>query len=246
MANVYHDLGRDRAVKVRHLFNAIAPRYDLINDVQSLGLHRLWKRRLVALSGLRRDDRALDLCCGTGDIAAALASRGARVAAVDFSLPMIERAWTRGGQKGQPVLFIQGDALRIPFPDNSFDAVTMSYGLRNLADFEQGVREMWRVARPGGRLLILDFGKPERPLWRYLYFGYLRFFVPMFGWVFGGNAQAYAYILESLRHYPAPSGVADWLTACACVQVRIIRFLGGVMTIHYGEKPRSGSILGKT
>jgi demethylmenaquinone methyltransferase/2-methoxy-6-polyprenyl-1,4-benzoquinol methylase len=237
MANSYYDGGTDRAAKVNRLFAAIAPRYDLINDLQSFGLHRFWKRRLVQLSGVRKGDRALDICCGTGDIAALLAVRGARVAALDFSRPMIEIAL----QRGQPIaanraLFVQGDALHLPFAQEAFDVVTMGYGLRNLASFQQGVREMYRVTKPGGRLLILDFGKPDWLPWRYFYFTYLKCCVPVFGQVFCGNSRAYGYILESLRHYPAQHGVAGLMRACPCVNVQIIRFLGGVMTINYGEK----------
>ena len=238
MANSYYDGGTDRAVKVNRLFDAIAPRYDLINDWQSFGLHRLWKKSLVRLSGVRQGDRALDICCGTGDIAMGLAGEGARVIALDFSRPMLARALQRSQlTAANPAIFVQGDALRLPFAADAFDVVTMGYGLRNLANFEQGVREMYRVAKPGGRLLILDFGKPDWRPWRYCYFLYLRCCVPVFGQVFCGNSRAYGYILESLRHYPAQHGVAGMMQACPCVKVRIIRFLGGVMTINYAEKP---------
>jgi ubiquinone/menaquinone biosynthesis methyltransferase len=239
MANEYYDAGDDRAAKVRRLFNDIAPRYDLINDWQSFGLHRYWKRRLLRLSGAGEGTRALDVCCGTGDIAMALAARGAQVSAVDFSESMLARARQRSARLGgpRPVEFIQGDALRLPFPDDTFDVVTMGYGLRNLAQFERGVRELYRVARPGGRILILEFGKPEWAWWRRLYFAYLGVCVPVFGRIFCRNARAYEYILESLSHYPAQHGVAQWLRACPCVNDRIVRFLGGVMTINYGEKP---------
>jgi demethylmenaquinone methyltransferase / 2-methoxy-6-polyprenyl-1,4-benzoquinol methylase len=160
------------------------------------------------------------------------------VAAMDFSLPMIETARRRGGPPlDHPVLFLQGDALRIPFAEDSFDVVTMGYGLRNLADFAGGISEMFRVTRPGGRVLILDFGKPEWTPWRWAYFAYLRFVVPVFGFLFCGNARAYAYILESLRYYPAQRGVAELMTHRGFVKTRIVRFLGGVMTINYGEKP---------
>jgi SAM-dependent methyltransferase len=132
--------------------------------------------------------------------------------------------------------FIRGDAQRLPFVEGSFDIVTVGYGLRNLASWEAGLEEMQRVAKPGGRLLVLDFGKPNNRLWRGLYFSYLRFFVPCLGRVFCGDARAYAYILESLKHYPAQEGVAAKMRALGLVNVLLVNLLGGVMSINYGEK----------
>ncbi len=238
MANEYYDPGNERAPKVRQLFDQIAPRYDLINDLQSFGLHRYWKRRLLHLSGAQPGVRAVDVCCGTGDIALALARRGSQVSALDFSEAMLAQARRRSAARPELALeFFQGDAMRLPFAAHSFDVATMGYGLRNLASGEQGVRELCRVVRPGGKILILDFGKPEWLPWQRVYFGYLAFCVPIFGWLFCRNASAYAYILESLRHYPAQQGVDRWLRASGCVNTRIIRFLGGVMTINYAETP---------
>jgi len=214
---------------VRNLFGAIAPRYDLINDLQSFWLHRLWKRRLLHLSEPKNGDRALDVCCGTGDIASGLAQRGATVCGLDFSAEMLAVA-TR--KRPQP-LWIQGDAQHLPFRDQIFDIVTVGYGLRNLTDWRLGISEMRRVAKPGARLLFLDFGKPQNPLWRTVYFAYLRTAVPVHGKIFCGNAAAYAYILESLRDYPAQAGVAAELENAGCREVRTINLLGGVMSIHF-------------
>ena len=245
MSNRYYEPGEQRGARVNDLFAAIAPRYDLINDLQSFGLHRWWKRRLVRLANPGPGSPALDLCCGTGDVAFALAARGAVVTGLDFSGPMLTVARRRGdavSQPGSPSAgrvseFLQGDAQKIPFPDASFDVVTVSYGLRNLASWEAGLLEMWRVARPGGRLLVLDFGKPDNALWRSLYFAYLRLFVPLFGRIFCGDSQTHAYILESLKHYPAQHGVAAKMRKLGCRDVRIVPLLGGVMTINHGVKP---------
>jgi demethylmenaquinone methyltransferase / 2-methoxy-6-polyprenyl-1,4-benzoquinol methylase len=197
--------------------------------------------------------RALDVCCGTGDIALALAQRGADVTGLDFSPAMLEMARARsrkseaGDQKSEvgtpssvlrPPVFLQGDAQQLPFPDHSFDAVTIGYGLRNLSSCETGLREMRRVARPGGRLVVLDFGKPPNPLWRAIYFAHLKISVPLMGWLFAGNADAYAYILESLKHYPAQQGVAEKMRELNLSNVRVINLLGGAMAINYGEKPK--------
>jgi len=251
VANTFYDPGDQRAAKVHDLFSRIAPRYDLINDLQSFGLHRHWKRRVIQLGRPQPGQRALDLCCGTGDLALGLARRGAQVAGLDFSGRMLERAAKRrpGNSNRQPEepqhalpapLFVCGDAQHIPFSDNSFDIVTVGYGLRNLASWETGLREMQRVVKPGGRLVVLDFGKPDNALWRGLYFGYLKLFVPCLGRIFCGDASAYAYILESLRHYPAQQGVAAKMRELGLSNVRVINLLGGVMSINYGEKRSDG------
>lgn len=240
MANKFYDPSEARAARVNDLFAAIAPRYDLINDLQSLGLHRAWKRRLVTLAEPRRGRTALDLCCGTGDVAFALAARGAEVTGLDFSAPMLAVAARRSAAIPDSAFraphFLQGDAQNIPFPDHAFDVVTISYGLRNLADLERGLREMLRVLKPGGRLLVLDFGKPDNAAWRALYFGYLRWLVPVFGKLLCGDAATHAYILESLKHYPGQRGVDAKMRELGCVNPRIVNLLGGIMSINVGEK----------
>ncbi len=246
MGNQFYVAGERRAERVNDLFAAIAPRYDLINDLQSFGLHRWWKRRLLRLAAVKPGDTALDLCCGTGDVAFALAAAGARTTGMDFSAPMLEVAKARkvqgsrfkvqSGAADNPQ-FLQGDALHTPFPDAHFDLVTISYGLRNLASVDDGLREMWRVLKPGGRLLVLDFGKPDHAAWRGAYFAYLRFAVPVFGRDFCKNAAAYASILASLQHYPAQRGVDEKLRALGAADARVVNFLGGVMSINVAEKP---------
>jgi demethylmenaquinone methyltransferase/2-methoxy-6-polyprenyl-1,4-benzoquinol methylase len=240
VSNVFYAPGEPRAAKVNDLFAAIARRYDLLNDLQSFGLHRRWKRRVVELAQVKTGDRALDLCCGTGDLAFALARRGAETTGLDFSEKMLEVAAARQRNLKSQISnlkFIQGDAQQIPFPDNSFDIVTVGYGLRNLASWERGLNEMFRVARPGTRLIVLDFGRPPNALWRSLYFTHLKISVPLIGWLFCGNSQAYAYILESLKHYPAQLAVAEKMRALKLANVRVINLLGGAMAINYGEKP---------
>lgn len=239
MSNEFYAPGEQRAAKVNDLFARIARRYDVLNDLQSFGLHRNWKRRVLELAGVQPGNRALDLCCGTGDIAFGLAKKGAETTGLDFSLQMLEVAARRHLKSPNPRLnFMQGDAQSLPFADNLFDAVTVGYGLRNLTSWERGVEEMARVARPGGRLIVLDFGKPANALWRAVYFTHLRISVPLIGLLFCGNASAYAYILESLKHYPAQLAVADKMRALKLENIRVINLLGGAMAINYGEKPR--------
>lgn len=234
--NKFYQPGEQRAARVGDLFATIARRYDLINDLQSLGLHRRWKRALLKLADIKPGERALDLCCGTGDIALALQAAGADVTGVDFSPAMLAIARERA--KSAPRLkFLQGDALNIPLDSNSFDVVTVGYGLRNLASWEKGLEEMARVAKPGGRLLVLDFGKPENKVWRAIYFTALRRIVPWFGKIFCRDAAPYAYIYESLRDYPAQRGVAAKMEAMGCTGVVVRDILGGAMSLHYCRTP---------
>jgi ubiquinone/menaquinone biosynthesis methyltransferase len=234
MSSEYYTAGPERSHRVRQLFSRIASRYDLINDLQSFGLHRLWKRTLIRSAKICGEETALDVCCGTGDLALRLAHAGARVVGSDFTPEMLVQARERSGQ----VVWVQADALELPFPAESFDVVTVGYGLRNLSDFSAGVRELVRVVKPGGKLLILDFGKPANAFWRASYFTYLRIIVPVFGRIFCGDSAAYSYILESLEHYPAQEGVTVLLHQSDCA-VRVKNFFGGAMSLHIATKARS-------
>jgi len=240
MMNTYYDPGAQRATKVNELFTRIAGRYDLINDLQSFGLHRHWKKRVVREARPATGDKALDVCCGTGDIALGLARKGVEVTGVDFSERMLEIARERQGKGGAHLArmqFVSGDAQNLPFPDSAFDIVTIGYGLRNLTSWETGLRGMQRVAKPGGRLVILEFGKPENGVWRQIYETYLKLFSPALGLVFCGDSAAYSYILESLKHYPAQRAVGEKMRELGLQNVRVIDLLGGAMSINYGEKP---------
>jgi len=238
VSNEFYAPGEQRAAKVSDLFARIARRYDFLNDLQSFGLHRRWKRRVANLAAAEPGNCALDVCCGTGDLAFALAQRGAEVTGLDFNPQMLAIAKTRSRKLKFPAPnFIQGDAQQLPFPDHSFDIVTVGYGLRNLTSWERGLDEMHRVARPGARLIVLDFGRPANALWRAVYFTHLKMSVPLIGLLFCGNASAYAYILESLKHYPAQLAVAEKMRGLKLTNLRVINLLGGAMAINYGEKP---------
>lgn len=236
MANRYYQEGERRADGVRDLFAAVAPRYDLINDLQSFGMHRLWKRRLIRLAEVYPGESAMDLCCGTGDIAFALARAGARVTGVDFSDAMLSVARRRSAQAGREVAFEQGDALQLRFEDRSFDLVTLGYGLRNLRDLDGGLREVARVTRPGGRLLVLDFAFPANRVWKAVYTVHLKSVVPVLGRLFCGDADTHSYILESLRRYPGPAEIGRRMTSAGWEDVRWWNVLGGVMTLHRGVR----------
>ncbi|HUJ11260.1 MAG TPA: ubiquinone/menaquinone biosynthesis methyltransferase [Verrucomicrobiae bacterium] len=250
-----------RAEKVNELFATIARRYDLLNDIMSAGLHRRWKRRLVEMAetdpksasnpSSKPARQVLDLCCGTGDIALRFAQNGARVTGVDFTTEMLQVAMTRStagrppppptAEVAQPsrlpsLNWLQGDALRLPFPDNLFDVVSVGYGLRNLADIERGLREAWRVLRPGGKFLSLDFGKPESSMLRSLYFGYLRTILPILGRLYCGDPDTHGYILASLQEYPAQRGMKTLMERCGYGDCGFEEFCGGTMAINFGSK----------
>jgi len=234
VASKYYVEGTKRASKVEDLFAAVAPRYDLINDIQSLGMHRLWKRQLVEAARPAPGDVALDLCCGTGDVAFALADRGAVVTGIDFSAAMLDVARRRPGRPS--VTFVQGDAMALPVADASADVVTVAYGLRNVADIPRALAEWRRVLRPGGRLVVLEFGKPPGRAWRWFYFQYLQWVVPVFGRLFCGDADTHGYILESLLRYPGQRGIDEQLRALGFRDTHVVDLMGGAMSLNIATR----------
>ncbi len=223
--------------KVDQLFGAIAARYDLVNDIQSLGLHRVWKRRVVSLANFSESETGLDLCCGTGDIATGLAKRGGSIVGMDLNRPMLQQAAARLAKRGeQRVNLAQANAMQLPLGNHSLDLVTIGYGLRNLANMDDGLREITRVLKPGGRLLILDFGKPKNRIIRSVYFLYLAVMLPVFGWLCCGNASAYAYVLDSLKKYSAQKGVTSVLRSTGYKSVQVMEIMAGAMSIHIAIK----------
>jgi len=241
MPNKYLSYDAERAPKVREMFSRIARRYDLVNDVMSVGLHRRWKRETVrlAVDEARRPARVLDLCCGSGDLGfLAEELGGARVTGADFTLPMLAVARQRRQARRSRSTFVQADAMKLPFPDGSFDAVVVGYGLRNVADLAAALAEMRRVLAPGGRLAVLDFGKPDIPVVRALYSAYLRAAMPVIGWLFHGDADTYRYIPESLERYPAQRGVERMMREAGFADARHENRLFGAMGINLGEAPK--------
>ena len=216
---------------VRALFAAIADRYDFITVLLSYGQDRRWKRRLVDQSGLRAGDRALDLATGTGDIAFALAARGARVVGLDITQRMVELA----AAKSQAAEFMVGDMLALPFRAQTFDLVTTGYGLRNVPDLTQAIDEIRRVLKPGGRVLSLDFNRPSNPIVRALYLAYLTVVGGMLGWVLHRDPDTYRYIPASIRQYPGAEAVARLMEARGFARARYEPVLGGLMALHIAD-----------
>jgi demethylmenaquinone methyltransferase / 2-methoxy-6-polyprenyl-1,4-benzoquinol methylase len=238
--NKYLSYDEDRAPKVREMFSRLAQRYDLVNDVMSFGMHRKWKREAVrlALDGRPRAARVLDLCCGTGDMSFLAESLGTeRVVGADFTLPMLAVARRRAQSEESRSRFVAADALRLPFRDGVFEAVTVGYGLRNIADPQTALREMRRVLAPGGRVVVLEFGKPDNALASSLYQGYLRTMMPAVGWIFHGDPETYLYIPASLERYPAQRGVEQMMREAGFVNARYENRLLGTMGLNVGEAP---------
>lgn len=212
---------------VRMMFDRIAPVYDAMNRLMTAGLDRRW-RSLTASAAVRPGDRVLDACCGTGDLALADAAAGGRVTGLDFSEQMLERA----RRKSSVVEWVRGDLLELPFPDESFDAATVGFGVRNLADLPRALRELRRVLVPDGRVAILEITRPRGPL-ALFYRVWFDGLVPLIGKLLPGGS-AYAYLPASVRRFPSPEELAGLLRAAGFADVRHRLFAGGIVALHIG------------
>ena len=233
---------------VRRLFATIADRYDLITRLLSYGQDRRWKRRALALAGIGWGDRVLDLACGTGDLLLPAAAVARRAVGLDVTLRMLELARARAGdevsfraQADRRPAFVAGDMVALPFPDASFDVVTTGYGLRNVPDLLQAVREIHRVLAPAGRLVSLDFNRPSNTLVRHAYLAYLTVVGSALGLALHRDPDTYRYIPESIRNYPGARGVADTLEQHGFEAVRVRPVLGGLMAIHVARRSAASS-----
>jgi demethylmenaquinone methyltransferase/2-methoxy-6-polyprenyl-1,4-benzoquinol methylase len=219
---------------VRGLFATIADRYDLITRLLSYGQDRRWKRRLVAMAAPASGLRALDLATGTGDIAFALTAAGADVVGLDVTPRMIELARAKAGGRLSP-RFLVGDMLALPFPAHTFDLVTTGYGLRNVPDLALAIDEIRRVLKPGGRVLSLDFDRPQNALLRSVYLAYLSVVGGVVGWILHRDPDTYRYIPASISNYPGAAAVARLMVARGFTRASHHAVLGGLMAIHYAD-----------
>ena len=219
---------------VRQLFSTIADRYDLITAVLSYGQDARWKRTLIEQARLHRGERVLDLACGTGDLAFAAAAAGARVVGLDITHRMLQLA----AQKSDAAGLVAGDMTSLPFGPQTFDVVTTGYGLRNVPDLNLAIDEIARVLRPGGRLLSLDFNRPQPALIRGAYLAYLTGVGAALGWILHRDPDTYRYIPASIRRYPGAAGVAALLRARGFTGVQVVPLLFGLMTLHLAERSR--------
>jgi demethylmenaquinone methyltransferase/2-methoxy-6-polyprenyl-1,4-benzoquinol methylase len=238
---------------VAAMFDAIAGRYDLLNDVLSLGQDRLWRRAVAAAVNAGPGERVLDIAAGTGTSSRALTTAGADCVACDFSLGMLRAgkraAADRGdGQESTPdgqaagrVSFVAGDGLALPFRDGAFDAVTVSFGLRNMADPGAALAEMLRVTRPGGTLLICEFSHLSSRRLDAFYSRYLAAALPLVARRLSGSGDAYKYLAESIADWPARSELARWIAVAGWRSVRWRNLTMGVVALHRAQRPDAGS-----
>lgn len=222
---------------VRSLFGRIAGRYDLTNDVMSFGLHRRWKDRLVELAELEPGHRVLDLAAGTGDLALRAASRSgnATVVAADLTPEMMRVGRRREG--ADEIRWTRADALELPFADRTFDRVLIGYGIRNFPDLSRSLAEILRCLKPGGRLLSLDFGKPSPGWLRAAWLRYLELSTTTAGWLLHRDPEAYLYIPESLRRYPAQDELCGHMAGAGFRPCAWIDLMLGTMAIHVAHRP---------
>lgn len=221
--------------EVAAMFDAVAGRYDLTNDVLSLGQDRRWRRRTVAAVDPRPGETVLDLAAGTGTSSAPFADAGARVVACDFSLGML----AAGRARRPDLAFVAGDALRLPFADASFDAVTVSFGLRNVADTQGALAELRRVTRPGGRLVICEFSTPTWAPWRTVYAEYLMRALPAVAGAVSSDPESYEYLAESIRTWPDQVALGRLMRRAGWRDVAYRNLSGGIVALHRGFRTTS-------
>jgi demethylmenaquinone methyltransferase/2-methoxy-6-polyprenyl-1,4-benzoquinol methylase len=225
------------AGQVRTMFDRIAGVYDLMNTAMTAGMHHRWRERAVDRAEVGPGDAAVDVCCGTGDLTLELAGRvgpEGSVIGCDFSEQMLDLARAKAARRGiSNARFEWADALKLPYEDRSFAAVTIGFGARNLANLDAGLAELTRVLRPGGRLVILEISRPRRPPLSTFYSLWFDRLIPLLGTV-AGDRSAYTYLPESVKRFPSPHGLAERMAASGLARVRYLVLAGGIITIHSG------------
>ncbi|GAB3257326.1 demethylmenaquinone methyltransferase [Alteromonas gracilis] len=222
------DLSKKPA-EVQAMFDAVAKRYDLTNDVLTAGIDRQWRRALIDAVDPRPGERVLDLAAGTGTSSRPFVEAGAEVVPCDFSIGML----TVGKKARGDLPFVAGDGTRLPFADDTFDAVTISFGLRNIVDPDAGLREMRRVTRPGGRLVVCEFSTPVNPGFRTVYMEYLMKALPAIARKVSSSPDAYVYLAESIRAWPDQQGLADRIQAAGWSALKWRNLTGGIVALHH-------------
>jgi demethylmenaquinone methyltransferase/2-methoxy-6-polyprenyl-1,4-benzoquinol methylase len=230
-----------KAGMVAEVFHSVAARYDLMNDLMSAGIHRVWKRFTIELSGVRSGNAVLDIAGGTGDLAARFADivgPTGRVVLADINESMLKVGRDKlldHGHLGN-LEFVQADAQSLPFPDDSFDCVTIAFGLRNVTDKDAALRSMLRVLKPGGRLLVLEFSKPANPLLSKAYDAYSFRVLPLMGRLVANDADSYQYLAESIRMHPDQETLKEMMEDAGFTRCEYHNMTGGVVALHKGLK----------
>lgn len=239
----FTEVDRDaKAGMVRGVFDSVASRYDLMNDLMSGGIHRLWKRFTIELSAARPGQTILDIAGGTGDLAARfsrLVGPEGQVILADINAAMLEVGRDRLIDKGATgnIEVVQADAQALPFEDNSVDCITIAFGLRNVTDKDMALRSMLRVLRPGGRLLVLEFSKPTSPLLGKAYDQYSFQILPAMGRLIAQDAESYRYLAESIRKHPDQDTLLGMMEDAGFAECRYHNMTGGIVAVHQGFKP---------
>ncbi len=238
----YREVDSDaKAGLVADVFHSVAARYDLMNDLMSAGIHRLWKRFTIELSGVRPGHSVLDIAGGTGDLAARFAELvgpQGRVVLADINDSMLKVGRDKlldSGHVGN-LEFVQADAQSLPFPDDSFDCITIAFGLRNVTDKDAALRSMYRVLKPGGRLLVLEFSKPRNELLGKVYDAYSFTVLPLLGRLVANDADSYRYLAESIRMHPDQETLKDMMEDAGFSRCDYHDMTGGVVAVHRGVK----------
>ena len=232
----------EKAGKVADVFHSVAGKYDLMNDLMSGGVHRLWKRITIEMSGVRRGNSVLDIAGGTGDLSAKfsrIVGPEGTVVLADINDSMLRVGRDRLMDRGvvNNIKFSQADAQYLPFPDNTFDVITIAFGLRNVTDKDLALRSMLRVLKPGGRLLVLEFSKPGNPLLSKVYDTYSFSILPKLGKLFASDADSYQYLAESIRMHPDQQTLQDMMDSAGFANTDFHNMTGGVVALHRGVKP---------
>jgi len=230
----------DKARRVRGVFDSVAGNYDLMNDLMSLGIHRLWKRYTIEMSGVRKGSRVLDIAGGTGDLAAkfsALVGDSGEVVLADINDSMLKVGRGRLVDRGilSNVEYVQANAESLPFPDNYFDCITIAFGLRNVTDKEAALRSIHRVLKPGGKLLILEFSQPAKAL-KPAYDLYSFKVLPLLGKVVARDPDSYQYLAESIRMHPDQERLKEMMEAAGFERCRYQNLTGGIVALHIGYR----------
>lgn len=232
----------EQARRVREMFATIATRYDLLNHLLSGNIDKRWRRLVVkTLSATlsNREAHILDVACGTGDLSLTLSANGqARIVGIDFCRPMLDIAASKASRSRSLVPFVEGDALDLPFGDRSFEAVTIAFGLRNLANVEAGIEELLRILKPGGRVAVLEFSKPKAPVLRSLFKIYFTKLLPLFGGLISGSKSAYQYLPDSVQRFPDQNELASIMKEAGFEDITFQNLTGGIAALHLGTRPR--------